>query len=105
MDINLNVKERLMAMVMLPKEGNFLTLKEIRRVREDLSFTPEELDTYKIQQQQDGYKWDVAAGKEEKPFQLSDFSVDLLKKTLKELDAKQKLTEDHIPLYQKIIGD
>ena len=38
MKLKLSVYERLVLLNILPKEGNFITLKIIRQLREDLSF-------------------------------------------------------------------
>ena len=44
--MRLEVHERLALLTLLPSEGDYSALKTIRRAKEMLSFTPEEMEFY-----------------------------------------------------------
>lgn len=97
------IKDRLILLNILPKEGNILTLKVVRKLREALSFSEEELAEYKFVQDNERLSWtepekptrDISVGKEGKK---------IIRESLEKLDKEKKLTEDHIDLYEKYVG-
>ena len=101
--ISLNVLERLLLLNLLPKEGSLVNLKLIRVAREALSFTEEENEQLKFKQEGDQLRWNEAVG--EKEFNLGAVVTKLAVEGLKELDKKEKLTEGHVSLYDKLVGE
>jgi len=105
MKVKLNVVERLLSLEILPKEGNFATLKVIRTLRESLSFSEEELKKYEIVMSDDGrVKWNAQAGSEEVEKEFADFAFDLVKGKLKKMNDENKLEDKHFTLYEKFVG-
>jgi hypothetical protein len=101
--MELNVKERFIVLGMLPKEANFMTLKLMRTLKEELSFSEEELKVLQFKQESDRLFWDqsIVVMKDVK---IGDFMLELLRKEFKKLDSENKLTEDHFSLFEKVVG-
>jgi len=97
------IKDRLLLLGLLPKEGNILTLKVIRKLRENLSFSEEELAEYKFVQDEGRINW-TEPEKPTRDIQIGKEGKKIIKEALKELDKQKKLTEDHIDLYEKYVG-
>ena len=98
----LNTLERLMLLGTLPKEGDFTTLKIIRKMREDLSFSEEEHARLNFKTTDVGMAWD-ASGDQPRDFSFGEKATDLIASALKKLNAEKRLTEDHFSLYEKFV--
>ena len=55
--MNLNIKERLLLLGCLPKEGNFITLKIINQVQVSLSFDEKEVIEFELKLVDGNYAW------------------------------------------------
>ena len=99
--MELNTLERVMLMGVLPKEGTFANLKLLRIAKERLSFSEEENKKLNFRQEGDQMYWDEAPHMKEVNF--GDTVTELIVKTLKGLNDKGKLTEQHFSLYEKFI--
>jgi len=100
----LNVPERLVLLMELPKEGDFLTLKLIRELRENISFKEAELKEFELKTKDDGcVSWNIEKGKLEVEISIIEFGEGLIKKTLKKLDENKKLEDKHFTLYEKFV--
>ncbi len=123
--------ERIVLQETLPKEGDFVTLKLVRKLREALSFSEAEITqielqycwkcpkcnktelTFKAPQCSDcniymvntnQVTWDdVKAGDVIKDVHMGDSMVALCTTELKRLDNEKKLTQRHFSLYEKFI--
>jgi len=71
--LKLNTAQRLVLLDVLPKEGNYTTLKIVRKLKESLSFSEEEHKRLKFVQDGDGVRWDEK-GEELKPIRRYKFS-------------------------------
>lgn len=125
----LSVLERIQLMNILPRESDFSTLKIVRNLQNDLSFSEEEhktLDfknggeTY-IEQDEDGKPKLDKDGKpiiktvpkgqiywnkiEDKDVQIGEKATDIIKKAFKELNSQGKLNIGMIDLYEKFIKE
>lgn len=105
--MKLSVHDRLMLQSLLPKEGNFINLKLVRKAKEALSFNEEELKSLKIQETAvDGkarITWNQQADTP-KEVPLGDVIKEIVRKELKRLDETNKLSEDHVGLYEKFVN-
>jgi hypothetical protein len=101
--MQLEVMERLVLLSILPREGNFTTLRLIRKLREDLSFSEEEHKLLGFIQEGDRVKWNLQA-KVDKDFELGDVVKEVIVNQLKKLDGENKLSDDSFTLYEKFIG-
>ena len=100
--MELNVIERLVLLNILPREGSFLTLKLVRKIREDLSFDELENKVFKFVQDGEVVRWDESVV-QTKDIEIGEKMTDLIVDVLKELDKKKGLKEEHLTLYEKFI--
>ncbi len=100
----LTVRERLILLSILPQEGDFLTLKVLRKLQEDLSFTEEEHAKYKFVQSDNKVTWDdtVEQGKE---IELGRKANDIIVLALSRMNEQKKLRMEHFDLYSRFIGE
>ena len=109
----LSLTDRFMLLEILPAQGDFATLKIVRKLREALSLTETEFKEYGVrtagQTLDDGtvvpegrIAWN-AAGNEPKDIPIGEKATDLIVEALKRLDREKQLTEQHIGLYELFI--
>ena len=102
--MELGIAERLILLGILPNEGNFITLKILRQLREDLSFNEEEIEKYKIIQGDEQVQWNSEEDqKHKKDIKIGGEGTSIIVKLLKELDKTEKLNQKHLTLYEKFI--
>lgn len=100
--MELTIFERLILLSILPQEGNFMTLKIVRQMREDLSFSEEEHKTLNFKQENDRIVWNQTSEKI-KNVSLGEKAIEIIADALKKLDDSKKLTEQHFSLYEKFV--
>ena len=89
----------------LPKEGDFTTLKIVRKMREDLSFSEEEHKALDFKQVDEGrIQWKQDADKP-KEISIGEKATDIIVEVLKKLNDDKKLQDQHYSLYEKFIGE
>ena len=98
--MKLNVFERLVLLPILPAEGDFLTLKIMRELKESLSMSQTDLDEFEIKQAGEQVTWNEK-GNEEREIEIGEKATDIVVESLKALDKEKKLTERHFSLYEK----
>lgn len=105
--MKLSVKERLTLLALLPKEGDFRTLKYLRKYKEALALSDKEQKDLEIKQAENGMvTWNgEKAAKMDKEIVAKKPIVQVIKDTLEKLDKEKKLTEDTMDLFAKFIGD
>ena len=93
-----------MILNMLPtQKGDILMIKALRKFREDLSPTPEEVKDYNIKLHEDGrLTWENAVPKE---IDVPDILRERVASVLRDLSSREVLGEEHLPLWEKFIGD
>jgi len=100
--MKLTIIERITLLGALPTEGNVVTLKIVRKLREALSFTEEELKTFGIEVQGERITWNVTV---EPPdgveIPVGEKATDIASAALQKLNAANKLTEQHLSLCEK----
>lgn len=109
--MKLEVHERLALLTLLPKEGDYAALKTIRRAREMLSFTPDEIKFYEMSTSLD------AAGKPQTHWSavknaeaildapIDEYTTNVIRDKLAALNKAKKLTEEHMSIYEKFVVD
>ena len=103
----LSVMERLVLLSILPEQGNFITLKTTRELRESLSFSDEEQGMYKFQTEGQNVKWENM-DEHGMPFTEKEIPIEtnprkIIKEALEKLDKEEKLQQQHYSLYEKFI--
>jgi hypothetical protein len=95
-----SIKERLVLLFSLPTEGNITTLKIMRKMREDLSFSEEEHKEFKLViENNKAPTWDYT-NEAKKDIPIGEKATDIIKDVLSKLDRDQKLTVDHMALWE-----
>ena len=98
----LTVVERLVLLNILPKEGDFTTIKLLRKLRENLSFDEDEHKKLNFVQDGDQVRWNQAE-LSDKRIQIGEKQSDLIHDALKKLNDEKKLTDEHFSLYEKFV--
>ncbi len=101
--MELTVAERLILLAILPKEGDYTTLKIVSNLKQTLSFSEDEHKKLKFVAEGQSIRWESSA-KQEKLIEIGDKAKEILASALKELDKSKKLQENQIPLYEKFLG-
>ena len=105
MNKKVNLAERFALLEILPAEGNFATLKVVRKLRENLSLKEEELAEYEIKQGANNISWNPEKGKKEVEIEIGDFAQGLIRSKLKELNKDNKLIDRYLTLYEKFVEE
>jgi len=100
----LTLKERILLLGLLPREGNFVILKIVRDLQNKLSLTEEEHKEFEIKQTENQIYWNEK-GNQPKPIEIGDKAKEIIKDCILELDKQKKLKQDHMELYQKFVGE
>jgi len=100
MDVGLNVGQRLVAISVLPKEGNFVTIRMIRTLISKLGLSAEEITSFEVAEVDGEVRWNDK-GSVPKSVSFADAEIDLIKKSLKKLDEENKLNQDTFLIYEK----
>jgi hypothetical protein len=90
-------------LAILPEQGNLLTLKIVRELREELSFSEDEHKTMNLRVTGDRITWDDSAP--EKDVWIGDQAKELIEKRLRELNEKDELTMPDLLLWENFIGE
>jgi len=102
--MKLDVSERINLLSILPQEGSFLTLKIVRELRENLSFTEEEHKKFQFKNLSDNrISWNTKEAKENN-IEIGKKAESIIREKLEELDEQKKLKNEHFTLYEKFVG-
>ena len=99
----LSVFERLILLNILPKEGDITTLKIIRKLKDDLSFSEEEHTALQFKNEDGQIMWKEEADIK-KEIEIGEKATDIIAEALKALNKAKKLTEAHISIYERFTG-
>ena len=103
--MKLEIHERLALLELLPKQGDFAELQALRKAREIISFTQDELDFYEMKRA-DNNQWVWNGGKAaEKVLDapIEQYVVETIRKALSKMDDEHALTELYMSVYEKFI--
>ena len=105
--MKLSVAERGLLTGLLPKEGNFDTLKVLHELKMNLGFSDEErqeiiFENYEIPTGGMGTRWqnNIVAD-----IPITKSGMRIIEDTLIDLDKKKKLPDEAFTLYEKFIED
>lgn len=103
---SLTVRERIMLPTVLPQKGTAFMLKLMNQFMETISFSQKEITTLELHQNATGGMAWKPEGEEkvgEKKVAFPDTILQLVRKSLKEMDKKEELTKDLLSLYEKLV--
>jgi hypothetical protein len=100
--MNLSVLDRLVLLKILPKEGDYATLKVLTNLRLSLSFSEDEMKDWGItgDAATNRTSWQVD-GKADIP--IGEKATDIIVDALKKLNREKKLSFDDMTIYEKFI--
>ena len=105
----LEVHERLALLQLLPTEGDYAALKTIRRAKEMLSFTPDEIKFYELHTaaSEDGKQrteWNTQKAQQaSKDCPVDEYTTNVIRTKLSQLNDKGKLTEEFMSVFEKFV--
>lgn len=121
--VKMNAVERLTAMMLLPQEGSFVTLRIQRELTAKLGMNDEEYKEFGIEQIGQSVRFGVVKPKddteeskkeaelksaeaikkafEEREIKLGEKQTDMIKDALVKMDKENKLEQRHFTLYEK----
>ena len=100
--MKLSVNDRLILLSIIPQQGDFTTLKIIRDMRDDLSFSEEEHKKLKFRREAELTYWEE--GLEDKEINFGEKATDIIVDAFKKLNEQKKLRIEHMELYEKFVG-
>jgi hypothetical protein len=99
----LHVKDRLLLLGILGKaEGNLITLRVIRDLQREVSFSEEESKALSFKSEGNAIQWD-AAGDAGKEFEIGDLARKAITDIFKGIEEHGQLTMAHLPLYEMFL--
>ena len=101
MKIKLTLGDRFAILGMLPVEGNFATLRIVRKLREQLSLTEAEIKEYKVLQKDDQITW--AKGNKTTEMKFGELAEEMIREKLKKMNEANKLEDKHFMLYGQFV--
>lgn len=102
--MKLKVADRIRLLSILPEKGNLLTIKIVRELRENLSFSEKEHKDFGLKGLGDRIVWDDDKDKGKKVL-IGDQAKEVIEKSLRDLNEKDELTVPDIGLWEKFIGE
>jgi len=96
--MKLNVMERILLLQALPAEGDLITLRIVRDLKNNLSFTEKEHKDFGITQIKDNTSWTNGGDAD---IQIGEKATDIIVESLTKLNKENKLTVDHISICDK----
>lgn len=105
MDYELNVPERLMLLGLLPQQGSVAFLKVLHEARIAMSLNEKEIKDFEVSGDDKGnIRWNVK-GNEKKVIKLGDVARRLIAKQILELDKKDAITAQMLPVVELILKE
>ena len=106
--MKLEIHERLALLELLPKTGDYVALKTIRRAREMIGITPEEQDKLKFReievQGQAQVTWDrEVAGELIVDVPIDEWTTNKIRAILVELNDQEEIADKTFTLYEKFV--
>lgn len=108
--MKLTLSERFAALKILPTETNFVTLKIVRDLQDKLALTEKETKEWGVESSvaPDGSvrtRWNEKGVKDEVEIKIGEKATDIIVDALKELDKTNKLTAEHLSIYEKFVKE
>jgi hypothetical protein len=100
--MELSVWERFKLLQILPEKGDFITLKIVRKLREDLSFSEEEQAVFQFKQDGERMMWNPEAD-QFKELQFGPKATSIIIEALKAVDKRKMLDNSQLILFEKFV--
>ena len=100
--MKLSVKDRLVLLGILQDEGNAVTLRLIRELKENLSFTDEEQEFLQFTKDASGTGWSKEHVDYEADIDVSEHTEKIIVQRLKDLERQGKLKMVALDLFDRL---
>ncbi len=98
----LTIKYRLLLMNILPDNGNYDTLKIVRKQQELLGISEEEHKRLNVRREGDLIQWDESQD-EPVEIEIGEVAGHIIKRELTRLDSEGQLQMEFLPLYEYFV--
>jgi len=99
-----SITDRVALLNVLPKEGDIRTLKLMRKLREDLSFSEKEIQDFKIKVEGGMMMWDAAVA-QCVDIEIGPTMLEVIRNSFETLNKQKMLKEIHIDLYDRFVKE
>jgi hypothetical protein len=100
--MKLSVGDRLILLGVIPQQGDFTTLKIVRNMRDELSFSEEEHKKLNFRQEGEMMHW--GKGVKSKEINFGEKATDIIVDAFKKLNDQKKLRIEQMELYERFVG-
>ena len=105
--MKLTIPERFIMLGVLPSEGNFVTLRVVRDLYKNLSFSEEEIKEYSIKIATNNgvsnANWDVEKGNVAKEIKIGEMATQIIVDQLKKMNTEKRLKPNMMTVYEKFV--
>lgn len=99
--MRLTLKERLVIMTILPKEGNYVKMTIKSDIISKIKISQEDITSLDVVEKENGsIQWDGTKDTE-KEFDLTELEEKMIKDELKKLDDAEKLNDETLVIFKK----
>ncbi len=98
---DLDILERINLLGLLPSKGNLITVRIVSELRQTIGFSEREISDWKIKTEGEQITWDGTKVKT-KEIIIGPSAIGILKERVKELDGAGDITEQVLPLIEKL---
>jgi len=102
--MELGIMDRILLLNVLPAEGDITTLRIVRQLREDLSFSEQDHKDFGLVSDGGKVTWTPGEG-QTKEVEIGSKGSKLIANTLKKLSDSDKLTTQYVDLYDRFVED
>jgi len=103
MNMKLTIKDRIVLLTLLPRQGGLIELQTIKGLIQVLEFTSQEIEEYQLRDTDNGVLWNKDKEKE-KEITFTDAQINLIKKSINEADKNKTLTLEMLETIEKFIN-
>lgn len=97
--MKLNILNRILIFSILPKEGNLVTMKTLKSLKNKIAFSEDDVNEYEIRVEDNHYHWNPEK-EVEIEFDFTEGEAKLVKDGLKKLDEEKAITEQYYELCE-----
>ncbi len=98
----LKVAERFALLTVLPEKGDFLDMRKINELRDELNLTAEEITKFEAKSNKDGVTWNAKKDRGVN-FTFGERATDIIVTALKALNESRQLEGRHVTLYEMFV--
>jgi hypothetical protein len=100
--MELNLKERIVLLNVLPRQGDMATVRIVRDLQNSLAPSEDEFKEFEIKQEGTQYSWNEK-GMAPKEIKIGARARQIVVDALTTMDKAKQLTADHLSVYEKFV--